>query len=134
MKLSLTDKLLILAIAWLLLGGKLPNVVTPVTTKPPLIVMLHEAAHGMLPPYALGAANELSAAGREVRTPDDDEITGLGEPPAWLKPAIAPGRALMGGNTDEQQIDDALILLDGDRVVKAVKLPATKAEILEACK
>lgn len=116
--------------AWFVLGGRLPEVVTPGPTTPPMIVMLHESARGNLPPYALGAANELTAAGRDVRTPDDDDLNGLGEVPAWLKPALVPGRAIMG----PEQIDDALILLDGERVVKAVKLPANKAEILEAVK
>lgn len=130
------------AAAWLAFGDRLPSINWPtiepppptVPAKPPLIVMLHEAAHGPLPPYALGAANELMAAGREVRPVDDDLLTGLGEPPAWLRPALAPGRALMGGAEDGQQKDDALILLDGERVVKAIKLPASRAAILEECK
>lgn len=135
--LTTTQKLLILLVAWWLLGGGLPTFgpVTPTTpSKPPLIVMLYEDSHGNLPPYAIGAANELTAAGREVRPVDDDVTTGLDTVPTWLQPALAPGRALMGGNDDAQQKDDALILLDGERVVKAIKLPATKAEILEACK
>jgi hypothetical protein len=125
------------AAAWIGFGAKLPNIdwptpgpVTP--TKPPLIVMLYEDSHGNLPPYAIGAANELTAAGREVRPIDDDVTTGLDTVPVWLKPALVPGRAIMGGNEDSQQKDDALILLDGERVLKAIKLPATKAEILEA--
>lgn len=128
----------LLAAAYLAFGGGLnipwpvPGPVTP--TKPPLIVMLYEDSHGNLPSYAIGAANELTAAGREVRPVDDDVTTGLDEVPTWLKPALAPGRAIMGGTDDAQQKDDALILLDGERVVKAVKLPATKAEILEAVK
>lgn len=125
--------------ALLLFGGKLnipwPDIVGPsVPTKPPLIVMLYEDSHGNLPPYAIGAANELTAAGREVRPVDDDVTTGLGTVPTWLQPALVPGRAIMGGNDDAQQKDDALILLDGERVVKAIKLPVTKAEILEAVK
>lgn len=127
---SITDRLLVLAIVWLLLGGKLPGLPSIGSSKPTLIVMLYEADHGPLPPYAMGAANELTAAGREVRAVDDDLLNGLGEVPAWLKPALEPGRALMGSG----QQDDALVLLDGDRVVKAVKLPATKEAILEAVK
>lgn len=128
----------LLAAAYLAFGGGLnipwptPGPVTP--TKPPIVVMLHEAMHGPLPPYALGAANELTAAGRDARPVDDDLLTGLGETPAWLRPALAPGRALMGGADDAQQKDDALILLDGERVVKAIKLPTSKAAILEECK
>jgi hypothetical protein len=96
--------------------------------------MLYEAGNGPLPPYALGAANELTAAGFDVRPADDDETTGLGETPAWLKPALEPGRAIMGGTSDDQQQDDALIVLSGERVVKAMKMPATREAIMEAVK
>lgn len=116
---------------WLILGGKVPSVAIGPST-PPLIVLLYESQHGNLPPYAMGAANELTAAGRQVRPVDDDVVTGLGDAPTWLKPALSPGRAIMGGTNDSQQIDDALILLDGGRVLKAVKLPASREGILEA--
>lgn len=121
----------LLVLAWVGFGPQIGGCEFPTIgpTTPPLIIMLHEVQHGPLPPYALGAANELVAAGREVR-PVDDDVTDGGETPEWLKPALTPGRALMGAS----QVDDALILLDGQRVVKAIKLPATKAEILEACK
>lgn len=99
--------------------------------KPTLIVMLHESEHGPLPPYAIGAANELTAAGREVRMVDDDVTEGEGAVPAWLKPALEPGRAIMGGTDGKEK---ALVLLSGERVLKASKLPATRPEILEACK
>ena len=105
--------------------GPAPN---PVKT---LILMLHESQHGNLPPYALGAMEELRAAGRDVRAPDDDDVDGLGQVPPWLRPALEPGRAIMGG-TDGK--DDALIVLDGERVVKAVKLPESKEAIIAAVK
>lgn len=123
--------LMLLGAGLLLLGGgwSLPVIVAP--PKPSLIVMMHESSHGPLPPHAIGAANDLTAAGREVRMVDDDVTDGLGETPDWLKPALEPGRAVMGG-TDGQ--DDALVLLAGDKLVKALKLPATKEAIVEACK
>ena len=126
--LDVTGLLLSFVGVWLIFsgGGALPFV----PTKGSLVVMLYEADHGPLPPYALGAANELTAAGRDVRTTDDDVLTGLGTVPAWLGPALEKGRAIMGSG----QVDDALVLLSGERVVKAIKLPATKAEILEAVK
>lgn len=131
MNLTTGQKLLILLAAWWLLGGARGcELVSPAPATPPLIVMLYEADHGNLPSYAIGAANELTAAGREVRMVDDDVLDGTGEVPAWLKPALEPGRALMGSG----QADDALVLLDGPRVVKAVKLPADKPGILEAVK
>lgn len=113
-------------------GGCTPAVISPST--PSLIVMLHESQHGPLSPDALGAARELAESGREVRVADDDEVNGLGETPDWLKPALAKGREVMGGSDDASQKDDALILLNGEQLVKAIKLPATKAEIVEACK
>lgn len=133
-KLSLTAVVVALAAMLLASGGKGCTLPVLKPSTPPMIVMLHEAMHGPLPAYALGAANELAASGREVRPEDDDLLNGVGEVPKWLKPALEPGRAIMGGSSDEQQKDDALILLDGERVVKAMKMPATKAEILEAVK
>lgn len=118
------------AVVVALSGGGLPFAIPGVPSTPPLIVLLYEADHGPLPDYAKGAANELNAAGREVRMADDDELTGDGQIPKWLKPALEPGRALMGSG----QLDDALLLLSGDRVLKAVKLPADKAAIMEAVK
>lgn len=129
--------LVLLALALVLSSGgrgcTLP-VVVPDDPKQTLIVMLYEATNGPLPPYALGAANDLSAAGREVRPADDDEVTGLGETPKWLKPALEPGRAIMGGTSDDAQKDDALIVLSGEKVLKAMKLPATRELIIEAVK
>lgn len=120
----------LLLASWLIFAGPKGCTLPAIVSKPSLIIMLYEAEKGPLPPYALGAANEMTAAGLEVRPADDDELTGNGEVPAWLNPALGPGRAIMGS----EQIDDALILLAGDRVLKAIKLPATKAAILEACK
>jgi hypothetical protein len=133
-RLSLT--VLVLAVAAMLLagGGKGCSFPTVAPSVTPLIVMLHEAKHGPLPSAAVGAANELTTSGREVRMVDDDVLDGSGEVPDWLKPALEPGRKLMGGVDDKQQQDDALILLNGDRVVKAIKMPATRPEIVEACK
>jgi hypothetical protein len=124
---------------WLMAGGgglKLPTTWTwpswpVITPKPTLVVMLHEATHGPLSSEAIGAANELTAAGREVRMIDDDVTDGLGEVPDWLKPALEPGRAVMGGTDGKEK---ALVLLSGDRVLKAIKLPATRPEIVSECK
>jgi hypothetical protein len=124
------DKLLILLILWLALGGKVPDVFTPGPSREAVIVMLHESDKGELPGYAIDAMHDLTAAGRDVRPVDDDVLNGLGATPQWLVPALEPGRKIMG----PEQIDDALILLDGTRVVKAIKLPSTKEAIKEACK
>lgn len=125
----------LVAAAWLIFGGPKGcdfNPLDVITTTPgdSLVVILYEADHGPLPPYALGAANELTAAGREVRPTDDDVLNGLGEVPTWLKPALEPGRNLMGS----EQRDDALVVLNGGRLVKATKLPPTREAILEYVK
>jgi hypothetical protein len=121
---------LAVVVAVLLLRGRGCELPPSVPTNPPLIVMLYEADHGELPDYATGAGHELVAAGREVRPIDDDDTNGLDETPAWLKPALEPGRKIMGAD----QLDDALILLDGETVIKAIKLPDSKEAILEAVK
>lgn len=119
---------------------KLPTWVAPVVApdKPDatkaLVVMLYEADHGPLPPHAKEAAAELSAAGREVRMVEDDVLTGLGTVPLWLQPGIKEGRAAMGGQSDEQQTGDALVLIAGGKLLKAIPMPATKEAVMEACK
>jgi hypothetical protein len=133
-KLSLT--VLVLAVAAMLLagGGKGCSLPTLPPSVPPSIVMLYEAENGELPAYAIGAARELEAAGRDVNPVDDDTTNGLGETPKWLKPALEPGRKLMGGMDDKLQKSHALVLVSGEQVVKAVKLPESKEAILEAVK
>lgn len=113
-------------------GCDVPAIPWPVIATPgqPLVVLMYEADHGPLPAYAIGAANELSAAGVDVRPVDDDVVDGTGETPDWLKPAIEPGRAVMGAD----QKADALIVLRGGKVAKAVALPATREAIVEAAK
>lgn len=103
---------------------------TPTDPGPRLVILMHEADNGPLPAYALGAANELTAAGVEVRMVDDDVTDGAGETPDWLRPAIEPGRLVMGPS----QQNDALVILSGAKLVKAVPLPATREAIVEAAK
>jgi hypothetical protein len=107
-------------------------VLTTIVATPgkPLVVMLHESTNGPLPSYAVGAANELTAAGFEVRMVDDDVLDGTGETPDWLKPALEPGRKIMGGTDGKEH---ALVLVRGDKA-NAVKLPATREAIVEAVK
>lgn len=139
-------KVLVLIVAfWLVSSGgglklpdfKLPNIPgfpsVPAIVAPgkPLVVMLYEASHGQLPPYVLGAANELVGGGYEVRPVDDDLLDGTGEVPEWLKPALEPGRKIMGG-TDGK--DYALVLLRGTTVAKSEKMPSTREAIIEAVK
>ena len=119
--------LLIVAALLLFSGGP---VTTPGPDESTIIVMLHESSLGNLPPHALGAARELTDTGYDVRTPDDDDLNGLNQIPRWLKPALGPGRAIMGPG----QEDDALLKLRGDKVLLAIKLPESTEAILEAVK
>lgn len=97
---------------------------TPATS---LIVIAYESEDGNLPPYAVGAVQQLRAAGREVRQIDDDVINGLDAVPAEVKPAIEPLRA---------KGLPAYAILDkpGGTVIKCEKLPETTDAILEAVK
>lgn len=90
--------------------------------KPALVVIVHRSETA-LPPYAMGAVNELRAAGRDVRIVDDEPANGLNAVPAAVAPAVTKAREV--GHP-------ALVLLDGERVVGAIKLPASKEAILEA--
>lgn len=100
-------------------GWSLP-VLAP--AKPPVVVVVHRSEVS-LPAYAMGAVNELRAAGRTVFVVDDDPKNGLGGVPKAVAPAVEKARDL--GHP-------ALVLLDGERVVGAIKLPASKEAILEA--
>lgn len=119
-----------------LFSGRIGGCTTPFNPPPApgetLIIMLYEAEHGQLPDYAVGAARDLVAAKIKVRPVDDDQLQGLGAVPVWLKPVLEEGRKIMGGSADNQQLDDALIKLVGERMDVAIKLPATKEAILEA--
>lgn len=120
--------LVLLALALALGGGGLPSIVGK-----PLVVMMYEANHGPLPQYAIGAARELADSGFEVRMVDDDVLAGDATTPKPLLAAIEQGRVIMGGASDEQQKDDALILVRGNSV-KGSKLPPTREEIVSAVK
>jgi hypothetical protein len=133
-KLSLTAVVVALAAMLLASGGKGCTLPQIKPSTPPLIVMLYEAENGELPAYAIGAARELESAGRDVQPVDDDTTNGLGETPKWLKPALEPGRKLMGGMDDKLQKSHALVLVSGEQVVKAMKLPASREAIIEECK
>jgi hypothetical protein len=123
--LTVLQRLAILLVLWFLLQGGGGS------GGSSLIVMLYEADHGGLPAYAAGAANDLREAGKEVRMLDDDPANGANAVPSEVAPAIEPGRKIMGG-TDGKGY--ALVKLSGSTVKKAIALPASKEEILEACK
>lgn len=108
----------------------LPSIVAPAAKDVPIVVV-HESDQGGIPPYASGAVEELRKAGRTVYVIDDDVVTGLGTPPKPVAPAIEPGRKIMGGSEGKGQ---ALVLLSGETVLKAIELPKSKEAILEACR
>lgn len=119
----------LLAALYVAFGGMAWEGWTLGPSTPPLVVVLYEADNGEPPSYALGAINELRAAGRQARVIDDDPATGTNSVPAEVAPAIEPGRKIMGGTDGKEH---ALVLLNGQRVVKAIKLPDSKEAILEA--
>lgn len=100
-----------------------PSLVAPVV-RDALVVIVHDESIG-LPDYAEHAINQLRAAGRQVRLTGLNPQTGLGTVPKEIAPALAPGKAAGV---------PALVLLQGDKVLKVIKLPATTEAILEACK
>lgn len=137
LRINALKALALFALAWFGLGGMTWRgcdwrLAIPWVQPSPnaLIVMMHEASHGPLSQDAIGAANELTAAGREVRMIDDDVVDGTGETPEWLKPGLAKGREIMGGTDGKTHV---LLLLSGQRIVKAEKLPGPRAEIVRAC-
>jgi hypothetical protein len=111
---------------------KILNIVRD-TTKP-LVILLYEGKNGSLPDYAFGAANDLVGEGYDVRMVDDDVVDGEGNVPKWLAPALEQGRALMGGQTDSEQKDYAIILMRNGKVYKASKLPKTREEVVKFVK
>lgn len=140
-KLSPATVAIAAALLWLAFYGNtipgcpLPNVINP----PPapgetLVIMLYEAEHGQLPDYAVGAARELVKAKVQVKQIDDDVLDGLGAVPIWLQPVLEEGRKIMGGMSDAEQKDDALLKVVGGKAAVAMKMPATEAAILEAVK
>jgi hypothetical protein len=118
-------------------GCDLPTIdwswLQPVAIKP-LVVLLYEGKHGSLPDHAFGAASDLASEGYDVRMVDDDVVDGEGKVPAWLAPGLEQGRAILGGQSDNQQTGHALLLLRGGKLSVAVKLPSTREEIVKFVK
>lgn len=119
-----------LAIVLLLLGDRLPAIPwIGAGGKPDAVVIMYEAEHGEPPAYAAGAVNALRAAGKQAWMIDDDPGDGENQLPDAVAPAIEPGRAVMGGTDGKGH---ALVVLAGQKVLKAIPLPPSKEAIVEA--
>lgn len=127
---SLFPLMLLAAVALVLYGDRLA---LPwgwvVQAKPDAVVILYEADNGEPPAYAAGAVNELRASGKRVWMIDDDPGDGENQVPDAVAPAIEPGRAVMGGTNGKGH---ALVVLAGQKVLKAVPLPSSREAIVEA--
>ena len=106
------DYLLILAVLVFAFSG---------SVRPPdKAVLVYESENYTPPAYAL---DELSKSGLEARVVDKDVVTGSGDTPADVAPAI---------DAAKKKGLPAVVLLRGATVVKVFGLPGTAEELREA--
>lgn len=119
------DKLLILAIAWVVLGGKLPGLPDVVPLKVTAVTYVYEKDDSFVPSPVAAALDKLNRQGIIANTVDDDVIDGDGEVADQYKLAI-PAARLSGLPT--------LVVTTDQTVTKVVKNPLTEEAVLEAVK
>lgn len=124
MKLDLLDKLVILLVLWLVLGGKLPSIVGP--AKVDAVVYTWEKDEtGSVPSHVMSALDKLNRQGIEASNDEvgsDDNTNQVPEQYEVSRPAaIAAGLP-------------SLVVLSGGKVLRTVKAPATEAAVMEAAK
>lgn len=95
----------------------------PVIDAKALVSIVYESSATPVPRQVHNARFELEAKGYEVRVVDADVVTGTGTVPLPLKPAIEAARA---------QGLPALVITNGEKVLKKIALPATAEEIVKA--
>lgn len=122
---SITDRLLVLAIAWLLLGGNVPGLPS-FATKPTAVVYTFEKDSGSVPPPVLAALDKLNRQGIVATNDEVDTPDGTGDVPDQYK--VSRPAAVAAGLP-------ALVVMGGDKVIRVVKpVPDTEAGCLEAVK
>lgn len=105
-------------------------IVTVTDTPPPpvvdtksLVSIVYESSEMPVPRQVHNARFELEAKGYECRVVDADVVTGLGTVPVHMRVAIEAARS---------QGLPALIVTNGDKVLRKMALPATDVEIVKA--
>lgn len=121
--LSTFDRLLILVMVWLLLGGGIPSIGP--SQKATAATYVYEKDDTAIPSQVLLALDKLNRREPPIlATPfEEDTLDGNNQTPAQYQVAVKAAR-------------DAglpsLVVQAGDKVLKVVKAPTTEAQVMEA--
>lgn len=115
------DKILVLLILWLALGGGLPSFIAP--QRPTAAVYVYEKDSGGVPPAVTKAIGKLNDDGIMASTHEDDGTNAMDKIPAQYRLAVPAAR--------EAGLP-ALVVQAGDKVLRTVKDPTTEQAVLEA--
>lgn len=122
---SLTDRLLALALLWIVLGGQLPGCPTlSPSVQATAATYVYEKDDGSVPPPVLAALNRLNRERKLAATAfEDDTLDGQGQvPDQYQVPLAAAQEAGL----------PALVVTGGDKVLNVVKDPKTEEAVMEA--
>jgi len=122
----LIDLALLALAGWLMFGGQLGgcNLLLVAPAKVTAVTYVHDEK-AVIPSPVLAALSELNAAGIMATTFPDDATDGDGDVPDQYKIAL-PAAKTIG--------IPSLVVQAGDKVLRTLKGPTTKAEVLEAAK
>ena len=118
---KLVNTIAVLLLLYLLLSGSS----LPVSNTPDMVAVVYESSDGIPKPYVTGALNKLNEQGLQVRIFDKDVVTGEGEIPSQIRPAI---QAAVNNGLP------ALVVLSKGEVISVQNLPKSESEIVEAVK
>lgn len=125
MKWSVTDKLLILAMAWLLLGGKLPSIPGISTTKATAATYVFEKDQHVVP-------NAVEAALDKLNRQTPPIIATIHEVDATDETGAIPEQYKLVVPAAKEAGLPSLVVVGGDKVLKVVKAPTTEEQVMEA--
>jgi hypothetical protein len=117
------DKLLILLILWLALGGGVPGFVSP--AKVDAVTYVYEKDNGSVPPPVLAALNTLNERGIMATVFEEDTTDSDGQVPEQYREVLPAAR--------EAGLP-ALVASGGGKVVRTIKAPTTTEQVLEAAR
>ena len=123
-RLDWIDKLVILALVWLLLGGQVPSFVGPATATTAVVYTFEKDESGVPSPVFV-ALDKLNRQGVMATVDEVDTTDGTQDVPAQYK-VCRPAAKAAGL--------PALVTLAGDKVKRVVKDPKTEQQVLEAAK